>query len=335
MKRVIAVLFVLCMMISVAACGKDENKDNGTEKTTVTPAAAETGVTIPYPAGMQSKGFTEPVKLDKMPTKVVSMSTAPVLAMNRLGVHFIAVPKTSVVTWPDNMKDVELLNTSMNSNFDIETVIAMEPDLVILGVTSKDTYGVQLSGAGIPVYYVDAGHTVSYTAVKEQTQALVEAFGKGSAEGAALLKEFDDLEAKLEETKKKLEGKTVMILQSSPPSHYIQTEGGTLGTMAKMIGLTNVYVNSAASMAEVDFEQALDYNPDLVLTCGMMPSAEGHKQVMEEDFAKNPDYWNAIPAIKNGNIIYLPVSFTSTAGISILDRISELNDIVLKHFGLE
>ena len=66
----------------------------------------------------------------------------------------------------------------------------------------------------------------------------------------------------------------------------------------------------------------------------MMPSAEGHKQVMEEDFAKNPDYWNAIPAIKNGNIIYLPVSFTSTAGISILDRINELNDMVLAHFKL-
>ena len=352
MKKVLIVLAVLSMVFALAACGSDEKND--TAKATATPteaaksgdvtpeatpeateAPADGSVTIPYPAGMQAKGFTEAVKLDKMPTKVVSMSTAPVLAMNKLGVHFIAVPKTSVVTWPDNMKDVELLNTTMNSNFDIETVIAMEPDLVILGITSKDTYGVSLSDAGIPVYYVDAGHTVSYTAVKEQTEALVEAFGKGTAEGEALLKAFDDLESKLAETKKKLEGKTVMILQSSPPNHYIQTEGGTLGTMAKMIGLTNVYENAAASMAEVDFEQALSYNPDLVLTCGMMPTAEGHKKVMEEDFAKNPDYWNAIPAIKDGNIIYLPVSFTSTAGISILDRISELNDIVLAHFGLK
>jgi len=347
MKRAILFLTVLCLIFALAACGEDEKKEDNTATNTptaeakggdttqeTTPTPKESGVTISYPAGMQAKGFTDPVKLDKMPTRVVSMSTAPVLAMNRLGVHFIAVPKTSVVTWPENMKDVELLNTSMNSNFDIETVIAMEPDLVILGVTSKDTYGVQLSDAGIPVYYVDAGHTVSYTAVKEQTQALVDAFGKGTPEGEALMKAFDETEAKLAETKKKLEGKTVMILQSSPPTHYIQTEGGTLGTMAKMIGLTNVYENSAASMAEVDFEQALSYNPDLVLTCGMMPSAEGHKQVMEEDFAKNPDYWNAIPAIKNGNIIYLPVSFTSTAGISILDRINELNDMVLAHFKL-
>ncbi len=154
MKKVLIVLAVFSMVFALAACGSDEKND--TAKATATPteaaksgdvtpeatpeateAPADGSVTIPYPAGMQAKGFTEAVKLDKMPTKVVSMSTAPVLAMNKLGVHFIAVPKTSVVTWPENMKDVELLNTSMNSNFDIETVIAMEPDLVILGVTSK------------------------------------------------------------------------------------------------------------------------------------------------------------------------------------------------------
>lgn len=352
MKKVLSVLLVLCLALCITACGKDDQKSGEDKNTpTVSTPTEKAGevtnapteevpktdgkITISYPENMQKKGFTEPLVLDKKPEKVVSMSTAPVLALNRLGIHFIAVPKTSVVTWPENMKDVTLLNTSMNSNFDIETVIVMEPDLVILGATSKDTYGVQLAEAGIPVYYVDAGHTVSYDSVKAQTEALVEAFGKGTPEGEALMKEFSDLEAKLAETKKKLEGKTVMILQSSPPSHYIQTEGGTLGTMAKMLGMTNVYTNDATSLAEVDFEQALTYNPDVVLTCGMMPSAEAHKKVMEEDFAKNPDYWNAIPAIKDGNIIYLPVSFTSTAGISILDRINELNDILLEHFELK
>jgi len=306
-----------------------------TTEAATTAAPADGKITLEYPANMQAKGFTEPLVFEKMPTRLVSMSTAPVLALNRLGMKFIAVPKSSVVTWPEDMKDVQLLNTMMSSNFDIETVVVLEPDLVFLSSTAKDTYGAQLETAGIPVYYVDAGHTVSYEAVKTQTEVFIEAFAKGTAEGEALMKEFSDLEAKLEETKKKLEGKTVMIFQSSPPSHYIQTEGGSLGTMAKMIGLTNVYKNDAAALAPVDLEQALTYDPDLVLTSGMMPTGEGHKQVMEEDFAKNPEYWNSIEAIKNGDIIYLPVSFTSTAGISIIDRINELNELVLEHFNLK
>lgn len=290
-------------------------------------------VTIEYPENMKALGYTEPVVLEKRPEKVVSLSTSPVLCLNKLGVNFIAVPASSVVEWPENMKDVTTLQLSHNTNFDIETVVAMEPDLVILGYTSADTYGKVLTDVNIPVYYVDAGHTVSYESIKLQTEALINAFGKDSAAGKEMLQAFTVLEDKLSETAKKLEGKTYMALQSSPPSHYIQTSGGTLGSMADMLGLTNVYVNDQASMAQIDYETAIDLNPDIVLCVGMSPTGEGHKALMEEDFANNPDYWNSIPAIANGDVIYLPVYFISSAGINVIDHINELADIVLTHFG--
>lgn len=290
------------------------------------------GIVINYPENMKKLGYTEPVELEKMPQRVVCMSTTPVLALNRLGVNMIAVPKSAVVQWPENMKDATLLQLSHNENFDIETVVAMEPDLVILGYTSQDTYGKVLEGVNIPVYYVDAGHTVSYDSIKQQTEVLIEAFGGDGTEGAQIMKLFTDLEAKLTETKKALEGKTVMVLQSSPPSHYIQTKGGTLGSMAEMIGLTNVYENDASFMAPIDFETALELEPDLVLAVGMSPSAEGHRQVMEEDYKNNPDYWNSIRAIADGDIIYLPVSYISSAGINVVDNIGALADLITEHF---
>ena len=130
----------------------------------------------------------------------------------------IAIPKTSVVTWPEDLTaNAEQLSVTMNANFDIETVVAMEPDLVIMGYTSQDTYGVTLEALDIPVYYVDAGHTVSYESIKAQTQILIDAFAPGSEAGANIMQRFDDLEARLEETKAALEGKTCMVLQSSSP----------------------------------------------------------------------------------------------------------------------
>ena len=43
-----------------------------------------------------------------------------------------------MLEWPaDLVKDAKLLNVSMNSNFDIESVIALEPDLVIVGYQSE------------------------------------------------------------------------------------------------------------------------------------------------------------------------------------------------------
>ena len=296
--------------------------------------AAAAGVTIPYPANMQEKGYADPVALATRPAKVVCMSSTPVLALYEMGVNMIAIPTSTVVTWPEDLAaNARQMQLAHNTNFDIETVVALEPDLVLLGYTSADTYGKVLTEAGIPVYYVDAGHTVSYDSIKSQTEALVEAFGRDDEAGAAVMRRFAGLEARLVGVREKLTGKTVIVLQSAPPSHYIQTSGGTLGSMAEMIGLTNVYSNGAHHMAQLDLETVIDYDPDIVLCVGMSPTGEGHRQLMEEDFAKNPDYWNSIPAIAEGRVLYLPVSYVSSAGINVIDNISALADLVLARVG--
>lgn len=296
--------------------------------------ATAAGVTIPYPANMQEKGYTDPVALATRPAKVVCMSSTPVLALYEMGVNMIAIPTSTVVTWPEDLAaNARQMQLAHNTNFDIETVVALEPDLVLLGYTSADTYGKVLTEAGVPVYFVDAGHTVSYDSIKSQTEALAEAFGRDDEAGAAVMRRFAGLEARLEGVREKLTGKTVIVLQSAPPSHYIQTSGGTLGSMAEMIGLTNVYSNGAHHMAQLDLETAIDYDPDIVLCVGMSPTGEGHRQLMEEDFAKNPDYWNSIPAIAQGRVLYLPVSYVSSAGINVIDNISTLADLVLAHIG--
>lgn len=295
--------------------------------------AQTAAITLEYPANMQEKGYTEPLTLTSAPQRVVCMSSTPVLALHEMGVPMVAIPASSVVEWPEDLAaSAQQLQLSHNTNFDIETVVALEPDLVILGYTSQETYGAVLEGAGIPVYYVDAGHTVSYDSILAQTQALVDAFGADTEVGADILQRFADLEARLEEVRAQLAGKTVMVLQSAPPSHYIQTNGGTLGSMAEMLGLTNVYENDASSMAQLDYETALSYDPDLVLCVGMSKTGEEHRALMEEDFANNPDYWNSIPAIAAGDVIYLPVSYISSAGINVVDNINALADIVLNHF---
>lgn len=319
MKKILSIVLSIVMLLSMAVVASAE-----TENQTVT---------LNYPETLQRMGFTEPVVLDKMPERVVVMSTAPVLALYELGVNMIAIPKTSVVAWPEDLAaNAEQLSVTMNTNFDIETVVAMEPDLVIMGYTSQETYGVVLEGVDIPVYYVDAGHTVSYESIKAQTQILIDAFAPGSEIGVALMQRFADLEARLETLGGELEGKTCMVLQSSPPSHYIQTADGTLGSMCRMIGLTNVYENDASSMVQIDYELALDYDPDVVLAVGMSPTGEAHKELMLADFENNHDYWYSIEAVANEDVIWLPVTYCSTAGINVIDNINALADLIEAHF---
>lgn len=296
---------------------------------------------LEYPEDMQALGYTEPIVLDEVPERVVSLSAAPVLALYELGVNLVGIPNSMVVSWPEDLKaSTETVSFSVMSpdDFDYESVVDLEPDLVLLGYTGAETAGATLESLGIPVYYLYAGHTVPYESIVGQTNALIDAFAvdeDSTAAGEMIRDRFDALEQNVEAAKEAFDGKTVMVLQSAgTDSHYIQTKNGTLGSMADMIGLTNVFENEGSSMVQLDYEQALDYDPDLVLCVGAT-SAEEHQKLMETAFAENEEYWNSIPAIADGRVLYLPVSYVSTAGINVVDCINDLIRIVADYYGVE
>lgn len=320
----------------MTGCG---SKPQESSQSGITPSAGTEGndssFTLEYPADMQALGFTEPVVLESRPERVVCLSTAPVLALYELGVNMVGIPASRVVTWPEELaSSAATVSFSVMSpeDFDYESVVALEPDLVMLAMNGAETAGAKLESLGIDVYYLYAGHTVSYDSIKQQTQALVDAFDTDGS-GSGLMQRFTDLEASLENARAAFSGKSVMVLQSANSEiHYIQTKDGTLGSMLDMIGFQNVYVNDTSSMVQLDYEQALDYAPDYVVCVGGTGAA-AHQTVMEEAFQSNPKYWNAIAAVENGNVVYVDVTYCSTAGINIIDNITALIGIMSEATG--
>lgn len=346
MKKLIAIVLALVMVLSLAICASaNEAETNAAPETTEpettdipeTPVVEDTTCILEYPADMQALGFTEPVVLESRPERVVSLSAAPVLALYELGLNMVGVPNSRVVAWPEDLAaNAATVSFSVMSpdDFDYEAVVNLEPDLVLMAMNGKETAGAKLETLGITVYYLYAGHTVSYESIKMQTKALVDAFDTGDGAGELLMQRFTDLEASLDQAKDAFAGQSVMVLQSgSAEMHYIQTNMGTLGSMLDMIGFENVYANETASMVQLDYEQALDYDPDYVVCVGGT-DAETHKTVMEEAFSQNPDYWNAIPAVENGKVIYVDVTYCSTAGINVIDNITALIGIMSEATGI-
>ena len=249
-----------------------------------------------YPEDMQALGFTEPLVLESVPQRIVCLSTAPVLALYEMGAKLVGIPSSRVVSWPEGLKEsTETVQFSAmsSSDFDYECIVELEADLVLVGSSSTEV-GEQIQALGIPVYYVFAGHTVSYDNIKNQTAALTSAFSvdeASTAKGEEIMGRFTALEERLASVQPTYADKKAMVLQSSDTAnHYIQTERGTLASMAAMMGFGNVYENEASSMTKLDFEQALDYNPELVLCVGS-GTAQEHQALMEQAYSENEAYW--------------------------------------------
>ena len=56
---------------------------------------------------------------------------------------------------------------------------------------------------------------------------------------------------------------------------------------------------------------------------------------MEGVYELNPDFWNSIPAVAEGRVIYLPGEYVSTAGINIINNIQDLADLLEQYFSQE
>ena len=156
LKKVLSIVLSALICAAMCVCGVAEEASQSSDDLQESKTESA-GVTIEYPENMQARGYTEPVVLETTPQRVACLSSSPVLALYEMGVPMVAIPTSSVVDWPEDLAaSAEQLQMAHNTNFDVETVIALEPDLVIMGYTSQETYGNVVSAAGIPVYYVDA-----------------------------------------------------------------------------------------------------------------------------------------------------------------------------------
>ncbi len=318
MKKLLAAFFSLLALLSLAGCGTSPAPKQETKK-------QEAKIVLPFGKSLEKAGIKGSLTLAKKPERVVSLTNTPVLTLEALGINQVGIPNTKVLQWPESLKKkAKLFQTGMRSNIDIESVIALQPDLVIVGYHARDTYGKILEREKIPVYYVDAGPTVSYASVKEMTLTFVDAFGKDTEAGKAIKKKFADVEQQMTEEKKKNAGKKVMVMQAAPPRFYLQNQFGTVGSMLHLLGFTNVAPAKGGIMIPMNQEQALSYNPDLVVCVSAMAGENEQRDIMEKEFADHKDYWSHFEAIQSGRVIYLPKIFAISGGLDEIDQIQNL-----------
>lgn len=338
MKKIIALFLATFMLVGMVACGTADKNDGFKENKETTVSSEtdkpdeKTEFVLTYPESMTAQGYQSLV-LEEIPTRIVCTATAPVPTLYAMGASLIAIPTSSATAhlFEENT-DLVALKSLMSDEFNIEDVIALNPDLVILATSYKDSYGKTLEDLGINVYYQASGHGVSYETVKEESICLIDAFSMNdeSKQKADELKQsFTDIEATCATLSSANKGKKIMVLQAGGVNYvYGQTSGGTLGSMMKMLGFDNVADSTYAdSMFAIDYETALVDQPDLLVVVGA-GDADATKEMMAEIIAANPEYWNAMNAIIEGQVLYLGVEYIAVYGIGYVSALTSLAEDV-------
>ena len=254
-----------------------------------------------------------------IPTKIEKIiSTAPsnteVLMALGLGDKLVAIDKYST--------DIEGINTELPQidflNPDAETIIGLEPDIVIASGHNK-TGSVEdpfkaISEAGIPVVYIPSSDSID--GIFKDIEFIADVVNERS-KGKEIV---DDMKAQVEEIK--AIGDTITDKKSVyfeiSPAPYLSSFGKStfLNEMIEIIGAKNIFENEEGWISPTA-EAIIDANPDVIITNA------GYMENPTEEI-KSRDAWENINAIKNNEVYLVDQNASSRPSQNVIKALEQM-----------
>ena len=322
MKKIIALLLTTIMILSLAACGA-KNEAPATEA----PAApAETAAPVAETEAAEATPETRMItdrrgREVEIPYEVNTIvclgSGAPRIAAYlqvtdmMIGVEDCDTGDVTVLrdyswVYHDELKDRPSCGVgggSGQNNAYPEQIIELQPDVILAGFTAESADELQ-NQTGIPVV------SVSYSSINFVDTSFYDAT-RIFAEVVGAQERCEELLTFIDECKADLIARTSGYDDASKPTCYtgavtFSGRHGFCGTYANFgpfqaVGAMNVAdVVPDVNYFETDFEQVLVWDPDIIFL------DPGNMNLVNEEYAANPDYFHSVRAIQDGKVYTMP-----------------------------
>ena len=299
MKKWMALLLTLVICIGLmAGCGAEEST---TQKTRVMTDGAGRQVEIPETVesivcvGVGALRYTCYMGAQNLVIGVEDYEVKPGMSRLYNYVNF------------DKFKDLPVIGT--NGEPYTEEIINLAPDVIVMSKSASVEADDLQEKTGTPVVVVPGSDSTLDQNAYDTIHILGELYGMETR--------ATELTNYLEEIQQDLEDRTKDIPDSEKPSVYVggvsfKGHHGLEGTEAGYGPLALIHANNLADTTgqtgafNIDLEQVLAWDPDVIFVDfnGM--------SLIQEDYAKNPDYYNSLTAVQEGKV-YSQISFRSSA----------------------
>lgn len=261
-------------------------------------------------------GLGREVSLESTPQRIVSLapSTTEILFAVSAGPQVVGRDEFS--NYPEEALALASVGGSMG-DYNLEQIVSLKPDLVLAAEINTPEQVKALEELGLNVYYLSNPTDV------EGVYDLVTTTGQltGHAREAAAL--VEDLTARVEAVKEKAaraETKPRVFYEldgSDPAKPWTAGSGTFIDQLIRLAGGENVGASLEGAWGQFSQEALLVADPEFIL---LGDAAYG---TTPEQVAARPG-WDAITAVKNGNILPFNDDTVSRPGPRLVDALEEL-----------
>ena len=314
-KKIAAAALSFLMAVSFTACSGENSGVGGLKNTANSDKVTDDEAAIlvtgdSYPLTVRDYLNYETV-IETEPKKVAVLSGTPLNIWYDLGGKSICTSDVSsnirlTEGYEDEIKALPEIGPVYA--IDMESVIALDPDLIISQVGTQSTQASKLREMG---YNVIQTHIRGFSDVIDTYRA----FGKLLGQSELAEQRISDLENGKQEIVDKLPNGEVsaVILYVTSKSLAVKLDNSIAGDIAKILGVKNIASDLppdtiGSETTPLDIEYIVAQTPDYVFVTTMISSNEEAKKTVEEQFASN-QAWKSVNAINEGRVIYLPQQY--------------------------
>ena len=206
-----------------------------------------------------------------------------------------------------NLEGVTNLGSVKEPN--LETLISVEPDIVILSSNIKGHYNIRetLDAMRIESAMFEVETFTDYLRVLEQFTRITGRADLYEHNGAALQSEVDRIISVSQESIAESQwenGPRVLLVRAYSTGVKAKGSDTMVGAMLRDLGCINIADDSESILTELSMEKIIEEDPDFIFLTTMGSSTEAAIAAFAESFMDNPA-WQTLSAVQNGRFIVL------------------------------
>ncbi len=319
MKKFSILTLSAILAFTVASCGATDEAAVESTLETAEQVQSQSEEIVTTIVDREGKEVVIPAEVNS----IVSLAPAITETLVDLGLGDKIVGIDTYSTMGEGMK--EGIPTFDMMTPDIETILALEPDLILASgislANSEDPFSVA-KDMGITVSYIPAANSLEEI---RQNVLFLGAVTKTDEEAEKIVKNFDNTLEVIKAEVEKYEGepRRVYFEISPAPDLYTFGEGVFLNEVLELLGTENIF-GEQQSWIPVTEEEVLARNPEVIFTNTYIEDPVG--EIMSRKG------WENVDAVANGNVFYIDQKYSSQDNENVIFAIEEMATALYPEF---